>query len=202
MPTPAHSSVFEARSDLVEEGQLYGCLMRGVAVLAAIIFVVLGLTGVIPFDLREDWFMVVFGILAFVSLMWWVPAEFRKKATLLTRQPLLEIHSDAIVYAGSRFPDAVLTAVLHAELGHQEDWSRYTQGDAFYVHFDPSRLGYRRRDAVIDTKSRSITIESRNFAEAVRMGRALVAHAQDSGIPYVDCATTVELGKAETRLGL
>lgn len=194
-------STFEARADSHEWASLAGWGVRLAAVLTAAFFVLLAVTGVIDVDPREDWFMLGWGALALVAMVWYLPRSFQADVALRTRGPLLQLQSDALVYGGSRFPDHALLGALRGELGTQEEHSRWVSGDVIYVYFDPAQLGYRRRDSLIDTRTRRITIETRHFADPVGMARALIEHLQRREIPYEDCGTSRDaLRAAEDRL--
>lgn len=204
MPGEQHQPLqFEARPDLGEWAAMAGWAMRGLAVITLVIFVVLGATGVIPFTLEDDWFMAGFGVLSFATMWWVVPRAFRADAELKTRQPLLVIDATGISYAGSRIPDAAVRAVIRAELNPFGEHSNYVHGDAFYVHVHRDRLGFKRTDAVVDTRRGVVTIPTRDFAEPARAGLALVAHLEVAGLPFADAGSSEDEVRAiEERLQL
>ncbi|WP_162786932.1 hypothetical protein [Janibacter anophelis] len=169
------------------------------AVLAGALFLVLGLTGVIP--LFDGWFWPAFIALGVLAMVFVVPRELTKTAALYTAHPLLELDEGGLLYAGSRFPAHATTGVLRADLGPQEESSRYKRGDAFYVHFDPSHLDASRRDGLIDTRRRRLVIQPGDFADPVPMSRALVTHLETLGVRYVDCGSSQgDLTRAEKDL--
>lgn len=194
---------FETRSDLGEWAAMAGWAIRGSAVLALVIFVILGAAGVIPFTLEDDWFMLGFGVLAFGAMWWGIPRSFRADAELKTRQPLLVIDGTGFSYAGSRIPDTAVRAVIRAELNPTGEHSSYVKGDAFYVHVHRDRLGFTRKDSVIDTRRGVVTIPTSDFAEPARAGVALVAHLEVVGLPFADCGPSFDEVRAfEKRLQL
>lgn len=197
-------STFEARADLHEMATLLAWGARLIGVLVFGFFVVLALTGVIDVDPRDDWFMLGFAVLFLVAMLWLLPHSIRADARLRTRGPLLEIHADAIAYGGSRFPDPALRGVLHADLRGgqtQVENTRWVQGEAFYVYFDPDLLGYRRKDDLIQPKRRQLTIRMSDFADPSGMARALIRHLETAGVTYIDCgSSTEELRAGEQRI--
>lgn len=91
--------------------------------------------------------------------------------------------------------------MLRADLGSQGEHSSYEPGEAYYVRFDPDRLGYRRRDDLIRTKTRRLVIKPSDVEDPVGMSRALVAHLGSLGIAYVDCGRSQQdVERAETEL--
>ncbi|WP_068263567.1 hypothetical protein [Janibacter limosus] len=177
---------FEARSDLGEWAAMTGWMMRGIAVITLVFFVILGATGVIPFTLEDDWFMLLFAVLGFPAMWWLLPRSFRADAELKMRQPLLVIHATGFSYAGSRVPDAAVRAVIRADLNPIGEHSSYVKGDAFYVHVHRDRLGFTRKDSIIETRRGVVTIPTSDFAEPARAGLALIAHLEAAGLPFAD----------------
>lgn len=176
-----------------------GWAVRASALLVAIMFVVLGLTGVIP--VFDSWFMPAFIALGVIVMLFVVPRTFTQRVDLLTAHPLLQLHSDGFAYAGSHVTGWAVTGVLRADLGSQGEHSNFEEGDAFYVHVDPDRLTFTRRDTLIDTKRRRFVIRPKDFADPGGMARALVTHLEKQRITYADCgSSTDELRRAEGRL--
>lgn len=192
-------TTFVAHDHHADYAKIAGWAVRGSALAVAIMFVVLGLTGVIP--VFDSWFMPAFIALAVIAMLFLVPRTFTQRADLLTAHPLLQLHSDGLAYAGSHVTGRAVTGVLRADLGSQDEHSSYEAGDAFYVHVDPDRLTFTRRDALIDTKRRRLVIRPKDFADPGGMARALVTHLERQGITYADCgSSTAELRRAEDRL--
>lgn len=176
-----------------------GWAVRAGALLVAIMFVVLGLTGVIP--LFDSWFMPAFIALGVIAMLFVVPRTFTQRVNLLTTHPLLQLHSDGFAYAGSHVTRSAVTGVLRADLGYQGEHSDFEQGDAFYVHVVPDRLTFTRRDPLIDTKRRRFVVRPSDFADPGGMARAFVTHLEKQQITYVDCgSSTDELRRAKERL--
>lgn len=116
---------------------------------------------------------------------------------------VLDVDADrfGFAYGGSEFPTAAVVGVLRVDLGSQGEHSSYEPGEAYYVRFDPDRLGYRRRDDLIRTKTRRLVIKPSDVEDPVGMSRALVAHLGSLGIAYVDCGRSQQdVERAETEL--
>lgn len=192
-------TTFVAHDRHADHAKVAGWAIRAGALLVALLFIVLGLTGVIP--VFESWFMPAFIGLGVLAMLFVVPRSFSHRANLLTSHPLLQLHSDGFAYAGSHVTRSAVTGVLRADLGYQGEHSYYERGDAFYVRVDPDRLTFTRRDPLIDTKRRRLIIRPTDFADPEGMARALITHLEKQQITYVDCGSSAdELRRAEDRL--
>ena len=183
-------TVFEAHPRLREHARLGGCLLAPAGFLVAAIFVVLGLTGVIPYHPVDDWGWTLLILAGAVVMATVIPRSFIQAAELKLRQPFVEIHPDAISYVGSRIPDFAIRAVLRADLpSHNGENSRWQRGDTFYVLVRREQLGFTRSDGTMHTKKGQIDIAIDEALDPVRMSRAVIAHLEATGIPFVDCGT-------------
>ncbi|WP_191563596.1 hypothetical protein [Janibacter melonis] len=192
-------TTFVAHDQHAPTARAFAWAMRGIGLLGALVVVVLLLTGVL--DVDDDRFMVVFMALAVLAMLFVVPGAMGQRAELVAAHPLLQLHPDGFTYGGSDFPASAVVGALRADLGSQGEHSSYEQGEAYYVRFDPERLGYRRRDDLIRTKTRRLVIKPSDFEDPVGMSRALVAHLGSLGITYVDCGRSQQdVERAETEL--
>lgn len=183
-------SVFEADPRLRDHARLMGCALAPSGVLVAVLFVVLGLTGVIPYDPLRDWWWTLFILAGAVVMATVIPRSFMQTAELKLRQPFVEIHPDAISYVGSRIPGAAVRAVLRADLNeYLGDHSCWQRGDTFYVLVRREQLGFTRDDRIMRTKKGQIDIAIDEALDPVRMSRAVIAHLEATGVPFVDCGT-------------
>lgn len=181
-------SVFEADPRLRDFARLGGCVTRPVGFLVAAFFIVLGLTGVIPYDPLRDWWWTLLFLAGTVVTATVIPRSFMQTAELKLRQPFVEIHPDAISYVGSRIPDFAIRAVLRADLNeYLGDHSRWQRGDTFYVLVRREQLGFTRDDGIMRTKKGQIDIAIDEALDPVRMSRAVIAHLEATGVPFVDC---------------
>ena len=181
-------TVFEAHPRLREHARLGGCLLAPAGFLVAAIFVVLGLTGVIPYDPVGDWGWTLLILAGAVVMATVIPRSFMQAAELKLRQPFVEIHPDAISYVGSRIPDFAIRAVLRADLpSHNGENSRWQRGDTFYVLVRREQLGFTRDDGIMRTRRGQIDIAIDEALDPVRMSRAVIAHLEATGTPFVDC---------------
>lgn len=183
-------TVFEAHPGLRDYARLGGCLLAPAGFLAAAFFIVLGLTGVIPYDPLRDWWWTLLFLAGTVVSATVIPRSFMQEAELKLRQPFVEIHPDAISYVGSRIPDVAIRAVLRADLpSHNSENSRWQRGDTFYVLVRREQLGFTRDDDIMRTKRGQIDIAIDEALDPVRMSRAVIAHLEATGTPFVDCGT-------------
>lgn len=183
-------TVFEADPRLRDHARLTGCAIAPAGVLVGALFVVLGLTGVIPYDPVGDWWWTLLILSGAVLMATVIPRSFAQDAELKLRQPFVEIHPDAISYVGSRIPDSAIRAVLRADLNeHLGEHSRWQRGDTFYVLVRREQLGFTRDDGIMRTRRGQIDIAIDEALDPVRMSRAVIAHLEATGTPFVDCGT-------------
>lgn len=196
-------TVFEADPRLRDHARLTGYAIAPAGVLVGALFIVLGLTGVIPYDPLSDWWWTLLILAGAVVMAIVIPRSFTQTAELKLRQPFVEIHPDAISYVGSRIPDFAIRAVLRADLpSHNGENSRWQRGDTFYVLVRREQLGFTRDDGIMRTKRGQIDIAIDEALDPVRMSRAVIAHLEATGTPFVDCGTDLgQLVDAAKRYG-
>lgn len=183
-------SVFEADPRLRDYARLTGCAIAPAGVLVGALLIVLGLTGVIPYDPVGNWWWTLLILSGAVLMATVIPRSFAQDAELKLRQPFVEIHPDAISYVGSRIPDSAIRAVLRAELNeYLGEHSRWQRGDTFYVLVRREQLGFTRDDGIMRTRRGQIDIAIDEALDPVRMSRAVIAHLEATGTPFVDCGT-------------
>lgn len=182
-------TVFEADPRLRDFARLGGCAIGPIGFIVGAFFIVLGLTGVIPYDPLSDWWWTLLILAGAVVMATVIPRSFMQTAELKLRQPFVEIHPDAISYVGSRIPDSAIRAVLRAELNeYLGEHSRWQRGDTFYVLVRREQLGFTRDDGIMRTRRvRSTSPSTRRSTRSACPGRS--SPTSGDGHPFVDCGT-------------